>query len=76
MDEPELLGQVGPSIARALERAGQTQAGGARKAKMAKDALNRIIHGRRGDPRLSTLWKLADACDTSLDALVGRNAAS
>ena len=72
MSDPEFLGNVGPSIARALDKAGRSQASVARDIDLSKDGLSRIVRGARRNPKLSSVWLLADAAGTSIDELVGR----
>ncbi len=44
----------------------------AKKTLIHQSVINRIANGENKDPRISTLIKIADALDVSLDELVGR----
>lgn len=54
------------------QKAGLSQDGLARKADIPYNTIIKLEAGKRYDPRLSTLIKIADGLEVSLDHLVGR----
>jgi transcriptional regulator with XRE-family HTH domain len=66
-----------PALARRLKRrrCGRrlTRTALARKANVCFATVRDLEEGRRGDPRTFTVWKLADALDTTLMHLLGQD---
>lgn len=54
------------------DKAGLTQAALAARAGLSVVAVFHLEQGRRSDPKVSTLAKLADALGVTLDRLAGR----
>lgn len=58
-------------IDEAMRVRGMSQADLCRATKMGSSKISYILQGKTTDPRISTLIKIADALDISLDYLVG-----
>lgn len=63
---------ISESLKKYRAKLGLSQDALARKADLPYSTMIKLESGNRKDPRLSTLIKLADALEVSLDKLVGR----
>jgi len=62
------------NLSRLRKEKGLTQEGLARKANISYHTLIKIESGGIKNPKIETVFKLADALDVTIDALVGKRA--